>query len=147
MRPQLILLTFTVLLAGSAAAWEFSPTPVCTLSHDGTSADVTVTYDPRLDLPYTILLARPGTRWPAAPTFALHFDGPRGLTISTDRHQLSNRGTTLSVSDGGFGNVLNGLAFSDTATAILGPETVPISLVDAAAPVAAFRACTTAGIA
>jgi hypothetical protein len=38
--------------------------------------------------------------------------GPRGNMISTSRHALSDDGRTLSVSDRGFGNVLNGLEFN-----------------------------------
>ena len=32
-------------LATPAVGWEFSPTPICTLSHDGEAAEVTLTYD------------------------------------------------------------------------------------------------------
>ena len=76
------------------------------------------------------------------PIFAIRFDGPRGLTISTDRHVILDDGATLTVTDRGFGNVLNGLEFNDTATALLGDRAVAFALDGAGPAVRAFRACT-----
>ncbi|MBO6707236.1 MAG: hypothetical protein JJ912_14180, partial [Roseitalea sp.] len=72
---------------------------------------------------------------------AMRFDGPIGLTITTDRHIASDEGRSLTVTDSGFGNVLNGLEFNHTATALLGDRAVPVSLDGAAPAVQDFRAC------
>jgi hypothetical protein len=61
--------------------------------------------------------------------------------ITTDRHVLSDGGTSLTVTDRGFGNVLDGLQFNNVATALLGNTAVVIPLANAAEPVARFRAC------
>ena len=143
MRRAALVATAALTLATNAHAWQVTADPVCTLSHDSGAASVTVTYDPRLTQPYTIRLARPGG-WPAGPVFAIRFDGPRGLTISTTRHTRDQG--ALSVSDTGFGNVLNGLEFNTTATAGTGDAEVAISLDGAAPAVRAFRACTEGGL-
>lgn len=127
MRAFLILMTF----ASPAAAWEFSASPVCTLSSD---QGVTVTYDGAL---YEIALTRAGG-WPDAPLFSMRFD-PSGPFISTPRHQVE--GDTLTVTDTGFGNVLAGLENNQSATAILGDLSIPIDLNGAADPTRAFREC------
>lgn len=128
------------LLTTQAHAWEFTPIPICTLSHSEDATDVTVTYDHATAL-YTIAVtARAG--WPNAPAFSIRFDGAQPNTISTTRHESS--GDTLSVSDTGFGNVLDGLENNQRATAFTATSAVTVSLEGAAAPVAQFRACTTA---
>lgn len=140
-------LTLAIALsAGPAAAWEFTPVPVCTLSHDTTEASVVVTHDPRRDQPYAIAitLAQP---WPAGPLFAIRYDGGRAQTITTDRHVLSEGGRTLTVADRGFGNVLDGIAFNTTATAVTGDRAVTVPLGGAAPEVEAFRACAEGGVA
>ena len=48
----------------------------------------------------------------------------------------------VTVKDSGFGNVLDGLEFNNTATAILGNEAVTFGLENAGPAVRAFRACT-----
>lgn len=138
MRVALCLIIF----AAPAAAWEFTPTPVCTLSHETAEASLSVTYDPRLATPYAISISQLKT-WPGDPVFSIRFDGPLGLTISTDRQSLSESGRTLTVTDSGFGNVLNGLEFNITATALLGETAISFPLHGAAPVVQAFRACTT----
>lgn len=130
----------TVLLASPAVAWEFSPSPVCTLSHSAPDLDVVVTYDPRRAAPYAIGLTA-SAPWPEAPVFGLRFFGGREVTITTDRQEMSRDGLTLSVKDRGFGNVLNGLEFNAAATAFLGGTIRQFSLDGAAEPVRAFRAC------
>ncbi len=135
-----------LLLASPAAAWEFSPSPICTLSHSTEIADLRVTYDARLP-EYGMTLTRRDTPWSPGPVFAIRFDGPRGLTISTDRHGLNDGGQSLTVADSGFGNVLNGLEFNDTATALLADQSVTIPLTGAAPEVQKFRACTEAPLA
>lgn len=143
MRTALALI---MLLAGPAGAWEFSPDPVCTLSHDGAEGSVTVTWDPGRAEPYAITVTRAGP-WPEGPVFAMRFDGPRAIAIQTDRHAISEDGGALTVTDRGFGNVLDGLEFNGRATAMLGGAEAGFSLDGAAGPVRAFRACTGAAIA
>ena len=124
-----------------ATAWEFFPGSVCRLTHATPEASVELTYDPAGPL-YTITVSRPGAPFPPAPVFAMRFDGPRGLTISTTRHTAPDGDPTrLRVTDTGFGNVLDGLQFNRTATALIGGQEVGFRLDGAADPVAAFRAC------
>jgi len=139
-------LLVSLALASPASAWEFSPVPVCTLSGGSDDLEVTVTYDPRRDEPYAIVLISPDP-WPAAPVFALAFEGPRGIVISTSRHVLSGDGRSLTVTDRGFGNVLDGLEFNVVAAARLGPASRSVSLSGAAEPVQEFRDCTRAPVA
>ena len=142
MRLALAVLTF----ASPAAAWEFSPSPICTLTHATEAAEVRVTYDARIP-EYAIEISRRDTPWIPGPVFAIRFDGPRGLTISTDRHTFSDDNRALTAADSGFGNVLNGLEFNDTATALLTDQAVTIPLAGAAPEVQKFRACTEAPLA
>jgi hypothetical protein len=103
---------------------------------------VVVTYDPRAS-EYAIALRR-AAPWPNAPVFEIRFEGERGFTISTTRHQLSEGGTVLTVTDRGFGNVLDGLQYNRTATAIAGSASLAVTLEGAAPEVEAFRDCTVA---
>lgn len=130
-----------VLAAGPASGWEFTADPVCTLRHDGAEVSVEVTYDPRQAEPYAIALARRGPLWTAGAVFTITFEGPRTLTIGTDRHRISEGGEMLTVADRGFGNVLDGLQYADRAVARLDGDSVTVRLDDAAGPVAEFRAC------
>jgi hypothetical protein len=120
-------------------AWEFTPGLPCVLTHQTGEAEIELTYDPTQPL-YTLSIRQIDV-WPDAPVFAMRFDGPAGLTISTDRHALSRDGRTVSVADRGFGNVLNGLQFNKSTTALLGDTTISFSLDGAEEPVAAFRIC------
>lgn len=127
------------LLASPATAWEFSPTPICTLTHSAPTVDVVVTYDASLP-EYTITLTTQ-TTWPEAPQFGLTFAGPRPLAIATDRHILSDDRKSLTVKDTGFGNVLDGLELNAQAIGTSGSAQVVFDLTDAAPAVAAFREC------
>jgi hypothetical protein len=129
-----------VLLPAKALGWTFSPIPVCTLRHAGEAAEVVVTFDPGIP-EYAISVTLAEGRWPEAPSFAIAFLGPAGTTVTTDRHVLSVDGRSLTVTDRGFGNVLNGLEFNAEAMAAAGATTVRVSLVGAAGPVRAFRDC------
>ncbi len=133
------IVVFFGLVAQPAAGWEFSPTPVCTLSHEGAAA-LRITRDPSRPEPYELQITRPEA-WAGAPAFAMRFDGARGMTIATDRHRLSEDLRTLSVTDRGFGNVLDGLEFNHTATALGGADAVMFDLEGAAEAVRAFREC------
>lgn len=131
-----------LLLATPAQAWDFTATPICTILNDTPTLQVRVTFDPSQAQPYAITLTRPDP-WPRTDTFGLSFTGPAAMTIGTDRHQLSNDGRTLTVTDTGFGNVLDGLAFNGTATALAGDLAVPFDLTGARPAVEAFKACGT----
>ena len=133
-----------VALATPAAAWDFSPVPVCTLSHATAQGALTVTFDPRQPQPYALTAT---ADWPVAPVFSVRFDGPRGLTISTGRHVLAEGGARLTVTDSGFGNVLDGLEFNTTAILMSGDRTMVLPLDGAAAQVRRFRDCTEGGLA
>jgi len=140
LRPLTLTLALA-LAAGPALGWEFSADPVCTLRHVGADAAVEVTYDPRRPEAYAIALMRPGAGWSPGPVFTISFEGPRALVIGTDRHRISEDGAVLTVTDRGFGNVLDGLEFNDRAEARLDGDAVSVPLVGAAGPVAEFRAC------
>jgi len=129
-----------LLLATPAQAWEFSATPVCTILNDAPGLSIRVTYDLSRPEPYAISLTR-SDPWPVTDSFGLSFNGPAAMTIGTSRHQLSDDRRTLSVSDTGFGNVLDGLAFNGTATALAGDIAIPVDLTGARPAVEAFRAC------
>jgi hypothetical protein len=137
------IIVLLLLAAAPAQAWEFTPVPVCTLSHAEEGRSVTVTWDPRQPEPYAIRVEGPAP-WPEGPVFSIEYAGPRPLGISTARHRLSGDGRAVTVSDTGFGNVLDGIEFNATATAVMGEARVPFSLAGAAEPVRAFRACTEA---
>ena len=126
-------------LAMPAHAWEFTPGLPCLLSHETDEAAVELTYDPTAPL-YSITITR-AAPWPDAPVFRMRFDGMAPLTISTDRQTFSADRRALTVIDRGFGNVLNGLQYNETASALLGDTTVMFPLKGAEEPVAAFRAC------
>jgi hypothetical protein len=134
-RPLLILLGMTT----SVQAWEFTPGLPCLLTHATSEAAIKLTHDPAAPL-YSITITRQFP-WPEGPVFAIRFNGSNGLTISTDRHVFSDDRRGLTVTDRGFGNVLNGMEFNDSATAMLGQTQVEIPLQGAAGPVAAFRVC------
>ena len=138
-----ILILPLFLLATPALAWEAIPGPICVLTHSEPGAEVRVTYDPSGPL-YSITVTG-SEPWLGAPVFGITFTGPAGLTITTNRQQID--GASLTVSDSGFGNVLNGLQFNTTATAILGDQSVSVSLAGAAPEVEKFRACSDAPVA
>lgn len=133
MRPAVLVVALTLATA-PAGAWRFDPLPICTLSDEGSPTSVTVTFDGNL---YAIHLTHPDG-WPDAPRFAIRF-APNGPQIATDRHRVEGR--TLTVTDTGFGNVLNGLQSNGTATALIGGLARDIDLSGAASAVAAFRQC------
>ncbi|WP_322891619.1 MULTISPECIES: excinuclease ABC subunit B [unclassified Yoonia] len=132
------------LIATPAAAWEFSPAPVCTLTDD--TGTLTVTYDASLP-EYTVTITLPDGTWSEDATFAMNFAGNRPVFIQTDRHRISADGRSLTVADSGFGNVLNGLEFNERAYAISGDTTVGVSLDGIGPAMAAFRACPAANLA
>jgi hypothetical protein len=134
-----------ILAASPAAAWEFTAVPVCTLTQDTGEAQVAVTYDPREAEPYAIAVTLGAGTWGDGPVFGIRFDGDRPLVITTDRHTVSGGGATLTVTDRGFGNVLDGIEFNAMATAASPTRAVAIPLDGAAEPMRAFRACVDGG--
>lgn len=130
---------FLTLASAPGFAWEFTPGTPCILTHETPELRVELTYDPTAPL-YTISLTRADAFRPAG-IFSLQFNGAAPLSISTDRHAFRDAGRTVTVADVGFGNVLNGLQFNTTATAVVGDLSVSIQLAGASKPVAAFRAC------
>lgn len=132
-------LAFLFCITTTAQAWEYTPGLPCILSHSEGDTEIELTYDPTKPL-YSVTV-RKSDPWVGANTFAMRFSGPRGLAISTDRHNLSGDGRSVTVEDTGFGNVLDGLQFNDTVTALLGDAAVSFQLAGAAGPVAAFRLC------
>ncbi|WP_342076370.1 excinuclease ABC subunit B [Yoonia sp. SS1-5] len=129
-----------LLSASPAAAWDFSPSPICTLTNTSEIGSVTVTYDARLP-EYSIAITLADGRWPDAPVFGMAFDGDRPISIQTDRQQISEDGQTLTVTDRGFGNVLNGLEFNLLAMAQTGDRRVLIPLTGIGPAITAFRNC------
>ena len=73
--------------------------------------------------------------------FLIAFIGDASLTISTDRHVLSDDGRTLTVTDRGFRNVFAGLTGNQLMQARLGPVTESFSLDGATAPTRALQDC------
>ena len=136
MRLALIL----AVLPLPAIAWEFSPDPICTLTHQAQDAEIAITYDVRLP-EYALFITLRTGRWPASDTFGMAFVGPRAGKIGTSQQTLSADGATLTVRDRGFGNVLDGLEFNDTAIAASGDLAIAMSLADAPEAVRAFRDC------
>ena len=128
-------------IATPAVAWEFTATPVCTLSHSTDKAELTVTHTPRAFDPYAIKIMQEDAAWSVSPTFQMLFDGPRKLSIATNRHRLTDDGKSLTVADQGFGNVLTGLEFNFLATARSGDTVLYFPLAGAAEAVQRFRLC------
>lgn len=133
-------LAMLLLTTSPTLAWEARSGPVCELIHNGETASVLVTYNSATQ-EYSIAIT-PDRPWSQSPIFAMRFDGPLNTTITTDRHVISAEGQTLTVTDSGFGNVLSGLEFNDTATALLGDQSVVVTLNGAGPAVRDFRACT-----
>ncbi len=135
-----------ILLTSPAAAWEFSASPICTLTDTSDAGDITVTYDPAIT-EYTVTVTLPDGQWPSDPTFGMAFANDRPISIQTDQHTISPDGRSITVKDRGFGNVLNGLEFNKRAYAMLGDTTVGIDLTGIGPAITAFRACPAANLA
>ncbi|MCH2078377.1 MAG: hypothetical protein MK180_16130 [Rhodobacteraceae bacterium] len=126
-----------LILAGPAAAWEFTLGLPCVLTHAEPGLEVELTHDPTQPL-YSITLRR-DTPWPDAPVFSIAF--ANGPTISTPLHALSESGRAVSVADRGFGNVIAGLIAGGAAQARLGDVTATFSLDGAAGPTQDYATC------
>lgn len=142
MRAPTAALALCVCLAALPAhAWQAGREGgICTLTHrDPDAGEIRLTHDPAGPL-YTITVTRDAP-WPDAPVFGIAFTGGTEITITTDRHVLSEDGRSLTVTDRGFGNVLLGLSANASATVFAGPVTAAYALDGAAPEVAAFAAC------
>ena len=136
----LLALLLTATTATQAAAWQAgSDGLLCTLTHEEDGAQVLLTYDPSGPV-YSLTVTTPEP-WFDHPTFGIAFLGGQALTITTDRHSLSGDDRSLTVTDSGFGNVLDGLAQNRTAIMVAGPSMVQVSLDGAAPEVEIFRTC------
>jgi len=130
------------LLPAQAHAWTFTPGLICRLTHETQDATIELTYDPSGPL-YSLTVSR-AEPLPNVEPFIMRFNGPAGRVISTNSHSFNEDQTAVTAQDRGFGNVLDGLQFNDTAEAVLGSTTLTFPLQGAAEPVAAFRICDTA---
>ncbi|MEO1457704.1 MAG: excinuclease ABC subunit B [Pseudomonadota bacterium] len=135
-------ITLAVFLPTFAAAWEFSPSPLCTLSHQSDRTHLEITYDPGIP-EYRMSLDLLAGQWTSSKTFGMTFRGGRTHTIRTDRHEIDEK--TLMVSDTGFGNVLDGLEFNAIAIAFTTSQSELVSLASAAPAVRKFRRCARKG--
>lgn len=127
------------LLPLPATAWEFSPTPLCTLSHAIADAAVVITYDQSVPL-YTLRLTRTDGTW-AEGAFTIEFIDGSPPQIGTVQQTISSDGKTLTVSDRGFGNVLDGLGTGRSARMTVAGTGPTFSLDDVDPALTAFRAC------
>ncbi|MEX0277704.1 MAG: excinuclease ABC subunit B [Ruegeria sp.] len=130
----------SLILATPAAAWEAAVGSICTLSHDTEQAEILLTYDPAQPL-YTLTITRKDGGWTQTPWFAMRFDGPNPIEIATPRHVLSGNAASLTVTDTGFGNVLDGLEYNQTAYAFTQDGSTVFPLDGAAPQVRIFRDC------
>ncbi len=123
-----------------ATAWDFTPDPICTLTHQTQAAEIAITYTP--DLPeYALFITLRSGIWPNDPTFQMAFAGGQPGHIGTTRHSLSADGATLTVRDTGFSNVLDGIEFNTDLLATSGGHAITASTAGARDAVQAFRAC------
>ncbi|NOD76648.1 excinuclease ABC subunit B [Ruegeria sp. HKCCD4332] len=130
----------SLILATPAFAWEATVGDICTLSHDTGAATIFLTYDPSAPL-YTLTVTRKDQVWAQSPWFAMRFEGRNPIEIATPRHVLSDGGSALTVTDTGFGNVLDGLEYNQAAYAFTQDGIAEFPLIDAAPQVRIFRTC------
>lgn len=136
MRYALIFACFPL----PAAAWEFSPDPICTLSHQTDDVAFVITHDVA-NRTYTLEMTLLNSMWDPSPTFGITYSGSLPINIGTTQHRITNDSKTLSVSDSGFGNVLDGLEFNHTATATTQTQSLSLRTRGIEKPLKAFRAC------
>ncbi|WP_298850417.1 excinuclease ABC subunit B [uncultured Ruegeria sp.] len=130
----------SLILGTPATAWEATVGQICTLSHATDEAEIFLTYDPAKPL-YTLSVTRKTESWTKTPWFAMRFEGPNPIEIATPNHILSDGESSLTVTDTGFGNVLNGLEYNLTAYAFTQDRLTEFPLDGAAPQVRVFREC------
>lgn len=134
------MIALLALLPLRAAAWEFSPDPLCTLTHQAETAEIVITKD--VTVPeYTLTVMLRSGAWPDAPVFFMDYPNGVGPDISTNRHTLSADRATLIVRDRGFENVLIGLEENGILYASSGGLRVTADVAMAFGAVQEFRAC------
>ncbi len=140
-----LIFLLLALLPFQAQAWTFTPGQICRLTHETPDAKIELTYDPAKPL-YSVTISR-AAPLPNVEPFTMRFIGAAGRVISTRSHTFNDEKTAVTAQDQGFGNVLDGLQFNNTAEAILGTTTIQFPLDGAAEPTAQFRKCeTSAGV-
>lgn len=130
----------SLILGTPAAAWDATVGQICTLSHVTDTAEIFLTYDPAKPL-YTLSVTRKTEGWTNTPWFAMRFEGPNPIEIATPHHVLSDGASSLTVTDTGFGNVLDGLEYNLTAYAFTQDRVTEFPLDGAAPQVRIFREC------
>ncbi|MBO9411452.1 MULTISPECIES: hypothetical protein [unclassified Ruegeria] len=136
MRAVLLLM----ILSTPAYAWDVTVDEICTLSHETDAAKIFLTYEPSKPL-YTITVTQANSDWTQTPWFAMRFEGSSPIEIATSRHVLSDDAKSLTVTNTGFGNVLDGLEYNQIAYAFTQDHVATFSLDGAADPVRIFREC------
>jgi len=135
---RMILPILLMLVPLPAIAWQADRAgALCTLTDE--SGAVVLTHDPAGPA-YTITVTRLEP-WPDTTNFGIAFQGGAEITITTDRHERSADGLSITVTDRGFGNVLAGLSENATAMIFAGEARMMIPLAGAAPQVAIFEAC------
>ena len=122
------------LIGSPSLAWDFTTSPICTVTDRGSDTGLKLTFDGEL---YALHLSHL-EGWQNAEVFAIRF-APNGPFIQTTWHQID--GQTLSVSDAGFGNVLKGLQDNQVAQVLLDETFREIDLNGAYTPVENFKNC------
>lgn len=133
------ILLLILLMIEPAVAWESGSGRVCEIVHQSENALLRITFDPAIE-EYSLAISLTRS-WAAGPIFALRFEGLQSNTITTDQHRITDGGATVVVTDSGFGNVLDGVEFNTTVTAILGEQEVTVLLDGAAQSLREFRRC------
>ena len=124
-------------------AWDFTSNPICSVTHQDETIRVDLTYNHATEI-YAISLTKPDAPWAKSDEFSMRFEGHRPKFISTNRHEFSADGRTITAADTGFGNVLDGLQYNTLAAAIAENERIFVSLIGAYPHVEAFRKCVAA---
>ncbi|MEM7243261.1 MAG: excinuclease ABC subunit B [Pseudomonadota bacterium] len=123
-----------------ASAWTFSPDPICRVTEKQQLIEIDLTYDHATEI-YAIAFTKTEAPWAQSQEFSIRFEGPRPKLIRTNRHQFSADGFTLTASDTGFGNVLDGLQYNTLAALQTGDERIFIQIHKSFPAIEAFRKC------
>ena len=97
-----------LLCAQTALAWTFTPNPICTVNFENEEIDLELTYSHETEI-YAIKLTKTDAPWADSDKFSMRFEGVRPNLISTQNHEFSADMRSITASDTGFGNVLDGL--------------------------------------
>ena len=132
---------FIFLMSTSAAfAWNFTPDPICRVTEKQDLLEINLTYDHATEI-YAIAFTKSEAPWEQGAQFSIRFEGPRPKLIRTNRHEFSADGYTLTASDTGFGNVLDGIQYNTLAAIQTGDERIFIQIHKSFPAMEAFRKC------